>query len=472
MEAVTTRWPMAESTRHDPRVIAALALARAAASRYDLAGVRDALIDAWRAGRSPAVARLVELVATKAPDALTAKLAALVKHGAVSSHANLRALLEIDDPRLSGRAIEALVALPFATSAAAPAFLSELIDTVGRLGDARITECADAIRGAITTRIEPRAVRRTLIERLEEVIAGLPPVAATPEEISLERELAMQLEPLRADSRAIETLIAEIYANPADDAQRLVLADLLLQRGDPRGELIALQFGRGDGEPTKRELRLLQKHGRSWLGRLAPVLSWGRHYSRTAFRRGFLAVADIMLSVDKKLEPLAGAPEWATVEKLTGRWNTDLLLTAPLRGLRSIDDRLDAATIEALSQRREPLANVIEVRLMDPKIDGATLRRAFPALTTVKLSRNINSWPELLAVRHLAVDHVAITDFWVPSPERVAIARQELDAFVRSLVGQPTELARLSIDGPYYNPPVPAPVELRRGADGKFERVE
>jgi uncharacterized protein (TIGR02996 family) len=316
-----------------------------------------------------------------------------------------------------------------------------------------------------------RAVRRALVERLDEVIANLPPVAATPEASSLERELAMQLEPLRADSRSIDALIAGIYANPADDARRLVLADLLLQRGEPRGELIALQLGRGDGEPTKRELRLLQKHGRSWLGRLAPVLSWGRRHSRTTFRRGFLAVADIMLSVDKKLDPLAGAPEWATVEKLTGRWSTELLLTAPLRGLRSIDDRLDAATIAALSRRSEPLANVVEVRLVDPKIDGATLRRAFPALTTVKLSRLANSWPDLLAVRHLAVDHVAITDFWVHNPAQVAIARHELEEVVRSLVGQPTELARLSIDAPYYNSPVPAPLELRRDADGKFERV-
>ena len=81
------------------------------------------------------------------------------------------------------------------------------------------------------------------------------------------------------------------------------------------------------------------------------------------------------------------------------------------------------------------------------------------------------SWPELLAVLHLAVDHVAITDFWVHDPAQVAIARHELEELVCSLVGQPTALARLSIDAPYYRSPVPAPLELRRGADGKLERV-
>lgn len=462
---------MVQSTRSDSSVIAALDRARAAASRHDFAGVRDALIDAWRAGRSPAVARLVELVASKAPDDLTAKLAALVRRDAASSHANLRALAEIDDPRLSSRAIEALIALPFTTPASGASFLSELIDTVGRLGDTRLTERSGAIRAAITTRIDRGVTRRALVERLDVALARLPPVAATSEELERERALAVQLEPLRAASRSLEALFAEVYADPVADSPRLVLADLLLQRGDPRGELIALQLARGDGEPTKRELSLLGKHGRAWLGRLAPVVSWRRRHSRTAFRRGFLAVADIMLTADKKLEPLLGEPEWTTVEQLTGGWDTDLLLAAPLRGLRSINARLDEATIAALARRREPLGNVVEVQLRDLKTDHATLRRAFPALTTVRIERIFHSWPELLAIRQMPIDHVAITNYWVSSPAQVAIAQRDLDEFVGRLLGQPTELASLSIDAPYYHSPPPTPVELRRGADGTFERV-
>jgi len=36
-------------------------------------------------------------------------------------------------------------------------------------------------------------------------------------------------------------LLGQIIASPADGEPRLVLADVLLQRGEPRGELIAIQ---------------------------------------------------------------------------------------------------------------------------------------------------------------------------------------------------------------------------------------
>ena len=40
----------------------------------------------------------------------------------------------------------------------------------------------------------------------------------------------------------LEALYHNVYENPGDDRRRLVLADALLERGDPRGELITLQF--------------------------------------------------------------------------------------------------------------------------------------------------------------------------------------------------------------------------------------
>ena len=53
----------------------------------------------------------------------------------------------------------------------------------------------------------------------------------------------------RAANRAGETeLLAEIYAAPDDDAPRLVYADWLQERGDPRGEFIALQLERARGK--------------------------------------------------------------------------------------------------------------------------------------------------------------------------------------------------------------------------------
>lgn len=59
-----------------------------------------------------------------------------------------------------------------------------------------------------------------------------------------------------------------VYERPDDDGARQVLADVLIEAGDPRGEFIALQM-----QPLKRsrkaELkleRLLERHRRDFLG--------------------------------------------------------------------------------------------------------------------------------------------------------------------------------------------------------------
>ncbi len=50
-------------------------------------------------------------------------------------------------------------------------------------------------------------------------------------------------------------LFAEVYARPDDDAPRLVLADHLLELGDPRGEFLALQLAKGKPTPSARRKR-------------------------------------------------------------------------------------------------------------------------------------------------------------------------------------------------------------------------
>src|ERR1043165_4092328 len=70
--------------------------------------------------------------------------------------------------------------------------------------------------------------------------------------------------------------LREIKDRPDDDTPRLVLADWLQDRGDPRGELIALDIERcrlREGDPRhaelwQRERRLLCEHSFDWLGPL------------------------------------------------------------------------------------------------------------------------------------------------------------------------------------------------------------
>ena len=53
----------------------------------------------------------------------------------------------------------------------------------------------------------------------------------------------------------LESLFAAVYARPADDGARQVLADALQELGDPRGEFISLQL---QSRRTQRSERRMQ----------------------------------------------------------------------------------------------------------------------------------------------------------------------------------------------------------------------
>src|SRR5262249_20836246 len=66
-------------------------------------------------------------------------------------------------------------------------------------------------------------------------------------------------------------LLARILADPSDDDARRVYADALTEAGDPRGELITVQYAlataktpSAKGALRKREKQLLKKYGRTW----------------------------------------------------------------------------------------------------------------------------------------------------------------------------------------------------------------
>ncbi|MFT3697738.1 MAG: TIGR02996 domain-containing protein [Kofleriaceae bacterium] len=66
-------------------------------------------------------------------------------------------------------------------------------------------------------------------------------------------------------SREARPLVDAVLADPSSDAPRLVFADWLNDRGDPRGELIALQLTRASGQQINvRERELLDTYGATW----------------------------------------------------------------------------------------------------------------------------------------------------------------------------------------------------------------
>src|SRR5262249_40473293 len=87
-----------------------------------------------------------------------------------------------------------------------------------------------------------------------------------------------------------QAFLQAIIENPDYDTLRLVYADYLDERGDPRGEFIRVQCELAklpEGDPRRpelgtRERRLLQEHEQEWVGRLRGLVT------KWEFRRGFV----------------------------------------------------------------------------------------------------------------------------------------------------------------------------------------
>ena len=115
--------------------------------------------------------------------------------------------------------------------------------------------------------------------------------------------------------KTAEDFMAEIWASPEDDGPREVFADWLIERGDPRGELITLQLARARGTVSeagaKRERALLVEHIRTWLGPLDPVISKSRCY----FERGFVTRCEVVWRRLGAQRELWKHPAWSTVRE-------------------------------------------------------------------------------------------------------------------------------------------------------------
>lgn len=106
----------------------------------------------------------------------------------------------------------------------------------------------------------------------------------------------------------IHAMYEAVWDAPGDLLRRRVLADALLEVGDPRGEFIALQF-ETSARARKRAQKLLDRHRRHFLGSLAGVLIT----DSDVWRHGFVVEGAVRLMgehVDLKA--------WATVERLIG----------------------------------------------------------------------------------------------------------------------------------------------------------
>lgn len=149
-------------------------------------------------------------------------------------------------------------------------------------------------------------------------------------------------------------LLAAIAAAPDDDAPRLVLADLLSSRGDPRGELIVLQcrlVGMDPDDPAAPPVRdrvrkLLEAGWKAYAGELAP------YASPYAFGRGFVGTVTMTIAAFAKHGPrLFATYPLHTLVVSNDKWIAsalDKLVRVPVE-LRGLELHARADTVSPLA---------------------------------------------------------------------------------------------------------------------------
>jgi uncharacterized protein (TIGR02996 family) len=303
------------------------------------------LLDAWRAAPHREVADRIVAVGAKLsggrplpgaweavaqqPDAtvLSALLDALLDKGSVKARARLELLAGWpEDPRIDRWVAERYADPPFTSTGARP-FWTRLLPLARRVRDAR---AAEVLAKAQAGHDRSEAWGEFLAAHLDRIQSELRAAEDVEPSAGMRDILAVIDEGLRAEAEAAkppgaadaETLLAQVLANPDDDEARAVLADVLLEAGHPRGELISLQLEATRRPLTpaeeKRERHILKTARGELLGPLDAVLKPG-----CTFSRGFLSRAALKQGNSRALasaiEKTVGHPLWATVEHLEGK---------------------------------------------------------------------------------------------------------------------------------------------------------
>lgn len=240
----------------------------------------------------------------------------------------------------------------------------------------------------------------------------LPPIAAKLESAAVEplsetnaerwRALASPAAPPRAAPRDSNELFREVLARPDDDAVRSVLADLLIEACDPRGQLLSLQLRGVTDDPLVR--KLLRAHRAEWLGaELEATLA------QVVFRRGFPEEASLRSNASASREVWEAAAKderLATIRILhQGQGNREhylrFLMSEQARDLREVEIPTQAFVAALAGGPVRPLERLVFGAA--PKRPVLTQIAQAPALASVRALR----LGDALSLDRLVTDVVA-----------------------------------------------------------------
>jgi uncharacterized protein (TIGR02996 family) len=344
--------------------------------------VADAIvaIDATLPAREIASAQWLAVAKAHDPDALRSVLATIFEAGSKPARERAEALCEWPlDPRVD-RWLAGLYDKPVYSSTGARPLWTRLQPLTKRIVDATAIDTIDKARKGNwkhcdfeTDFLAEYIDRAKLAKPLEKPLSG-----------DEQRELASIATRLRdatarrPEGKQADELLAQVLADPRDDGARAVLADALVELGDPRGELIALQLAPPTPESTRRANAIIKQHRDALLGVLAPAVT------EATFAKGFASRIALkspkIPAVMHAIAACVGDPLWATVEHLEGPGDGAITPHAVMRSLRSLAD--SDVPIEQIMQmkRLESLACKSVT-----KTDVGVIVRGFPALRELSL---------------------------------------------------------------------------------------
>lgn len=289
------------------------------------------LLRTWQACRDPRLAEVIEAlsadlaapiprtialrrelldtsVAVGTPSAVATALRLPWPTTGVQAWRQLRALATLPpDPRVTTAVLNLLANFPYDTRVRQ--ILGVALAILERSGEPRALAAWQGIGASLRAQVTAWNLSDHAQRRLEGKLlaAGTRADVLTDDEL----ELLQHVRPrTRVPARGLDDLYAEVYANPALDAPREVLADALVEAGDPRGELIQLQLARARGAGTAasraRERALLAAHAASW------TLLRAVDPRTVEFERGFPARAHVVLGGAHAPRDLLADPRWST----------------------------------------------------------------------------------------------------------------------------------------------------------------